>query len=352
MFNKNFLIESKRVGIGQKPFIVAELSANHNGSLERALKIVEAVATTGADAIKLQTYTAEGITIDSKNEEFVINDPKSLWYGANLFELYKKAYTPWEWHQPIFNRCRDLGLICFSSPFDESAVEFLQELKAPCYKIASFENTDKGLIEKMAATGKPLIMSTGVSKISELAETIENIADKGVTNLALLKCTSSYPANPEQSNIRTIPHMAQLFSLPVGLSDHTLGIGVALGSIALGACMIEKHVTLSRKDGGVDSAFSLEIDELKNLVVESERVWQGLGEVHYGLTKDEINSRKFKRSLYATEEIAAGEIFTSKNIRSIRPSNGLPTKFMPIFIGKTAKKKIAKGTPLSWDLIG
>lgn len=340
--------------IGQKntPFIIAEMSGNHNQSLKRALEIVEAAAKSGAHALKLQTYTADTMTLDIADREFFINDPDSLWKGKSLYELYKEAYTPWEWHKPIFDRCRELGLIYLSTPFDETAVDFLEELNVPCYKTASFENTDIPLIRKVAATGKPMIISTGMATIAELDETVRTVCEAGCRDLILLKCTSSYPATPENTNILTIPHMAKLFDCQVGLSDHTMGIGAAVASVALGATMIEKHFTLSRADGGVDSAFSMEPNEMHDLVAETERAWQALGKVSYGPTEKEKKSLIFRRSLYIVQDMKKGDILTKENLRVIRPGLGLPPKYYEILLGKRINRDIKCATAVSWDLVG
>ena len=290
MSKKEINIADRKIGLNHPPFIIAEMSGNHNQSLDRALAIVEAAAKSGAHAVKLQTYTADTMTLDIAEREFFINDPDSLWNGRSLYDLYKKAYTPWEWHNPIFDRCRELGLIYLSTPFDKTAVDFLEELNVPCYKIASFENTDIPLIRKVAATGKPMIISTGMATIAELDETVRTVREAGCRDLILLKCTSCYPATPENTNILTIPHMAKLFDCQVGLSDHTMDIGVAVASVVLGAIMIEKHFTLSRADGGVDSAFSMEPDEMGALVIETKKAWQALGKISYGVTKKEKKS--------------------------------------------------------------
>lgn len=334
-----------------QPFIVAEMSGNHNQSLERALEIVEAAAKTGAHALKLQTYTADTMTLDIKEGEFFIDDSKSLWQGKSLHDLYKQAYTPWEWHQPIFDRCRELGIICFSTPFDATAVDFLESLNVPCYKIASFENTDLPLIRKVASTGKPMIISTGMATVAELDETVRTAREAGCQDLILLKCTSTYPATPENSNILSIPHLRELFDVQVGLSDHTMGIGVAVASVALGATVIEKHFTLRRADGGVDSAFSMEPEEMAQLVVESERAWHALGKVQYGPVDAEKGSLVFRRSLYVAKDMKAGDIFTPENLRAVRPGLGLPPKYYDVFLGKSVRRELKKGTPLSWDLI-
>lgn len=334
-----------------KPFIVAEMSGNHNQSLERALEIVDAAAKAGAHGLKIQTYNADTMTLDIKEGEFLIEDPNSLWQGSSLYGLYQQAYTPWEWHQPIFARCKEHGMVGFSSPFDATAVDFLETLDVPCYKIASFENTDLPLIRKVASTGKPMIISTGMATIAELDEAVRAARAAGCQDLVLLKCTSTYPANPTNANILTIPHLRELFDVQVGLSDHTMGIGVAVASVALGATLIEKHFTLSRADGGVDSAFSMEPDELHQLVVETERAWQSLGQVSYGATNDEEKSVRFRRSLYVGQPMEAGEVFTAENLRIIRPGFGLAPKYFDDLIGKPVKKATSAGTPVTWDLI-
>lgn len=330
----------------QTPFIIAEMSGNHNQSLERALSIVQAAAEAGADAIKLQTYTADTMTLKGVVK---IEDKNSLWYGEELYNLYEKAHTPWEWHKPIFEKAKELGIMAFSSPFDATAVGFLEELNAPIYKIASFENTDHPLLKKVANTGKPVIMSTGVSRLSDITESVEVLRAAGCKDLTLLKCTSTYPATPENTNINTIPHLQKLFNCKVGLSDHTLGIGVAVASVALGATVIEKHFTLSRADGGVDSAFSLEPHELKALCEETKRAFLSLGEIQYGIQDVEKNSKVFKRSIYVAEDIKEGELFTAKNIRVIRPGHGLEPKYYEKLIGKRAQKSLERGTPLQFD---
>jgi len=344
-------IGQRIIGIGKKPFIVAEMSGNHNHSLKRALEIVEAAAAAGAEAIKLQTYTADTITLDVEDGDFFIDDEDNLWRGRSLYDLYKEAYTPWEWHEPIFKRCRELGLIAFSTPFDETAVDFLETLDVPCYKIASFELIDLPLIRKVAATGKPMIISTGMASVAEIDETVRGAKEAGCKDIILLKCTSSYPASPEDSNLLTIPHMQKLFNCPVGLSDHILGIGAALASVALGACMIEKHFTISRADGGVDSVFSMEPEEMRQLVIETERAWQALGQISYSPGEQESKSLKFRRSLYIAEDMAAGEVLTPENLRIVRPGYGLEPKYYDVVLGKKVNRAVTKGTPLSWDLI-
>lgn len=344
-------IADKFIGRNHVPFVIAEMSGNHNQSLERALEIVEAAARSGAHALKIQTYTPDTMTIDLDEREFHIGDPGSLWAGTSLYKLYGEAYTPWEWHKPIFDRCRELGIIGFSTPFDDTAVDFLESLDVPCYKIASFENTDLPLIRRVAATGKPLIISTGMATVAELDETVRAAREAGCKDLILLKCTSTYPATAENTNIATIPHLRELFGCEVGLSDHTMGVGVSVASVALGAAVIEKHFTLNRADGGVDSTFSMEPAEMAALVVESARAWQALGQVSYGATEKEKKSLVFRRSLYIVEDVKAGEMLTLRNVRAIRPGYGLPTKYLEQVLGRTARRDLARGTALGWELI-
>jgi pseudaminic acid synthase len=347
---KSIIIGDHPIGLDYPPFVIAEMSGNHNQSLERALDIVEAAAKTGAQALKIQTYTPDTMTIDLDEREFHISDPKSLWAGTSLYKLYAEAYTPWEWHKPIFDRARELGIIAFSTPFDDTAVEFLESLDVPCYKIASFENTDLPLIRSVAATGKPLIISTGMATVAELDETVSAAREAGCRDLILLKCTSTYPATAANTNILTIPHLRKLFGCEVGLSDHTMGVGVSVASVALGATVIEKHFTLSRADGGVDSSFSLEPAEMSQLVVEAERAWQALGQVSYGPTEAERKSLQFRRSLYVVQNLKAGDMLTRENVRAIRPGMGLPTKYLEQVLGKTVKQDVERGTALSWGL--
>jgi pseudaminic acid synthase len=344
-------ISDKSIGPDHPPFIIAEMSGNHNQSLERALAIVEAAARAGAHAIKLQTYTADTMTFDIAEGEFFIDDPNSLWKGHSLYELYKEAYTPWEWHEAIFARCRELGLVAFSTPFDESAVDFLETLDVPAYKIASFENTDLPLIRKVASTGKPLIISTGMATAAELDETVRAAREAGCKDLILLKCTSTYPASPENTNLYTLPHLRTLFDCQVGLSDHTMGVGVAVAAVALGATVIEKHVTLSRAEGGVDAAFSMEPAEFRMLVEETERAWQALGTVHYGPTEAEKPSLKHRRSLYISRDMKEGERLTREDVRAIRPGLGLPPKYLNYVLNRPVNRAVKKGTPLTWDLL-
>jgi pseudaminic acid synthase len=345
-------IANRHIGLEHPPFIIAEMSGNHNQSLDRALSIVDAAADVGAHALKLQTYTADTMTLDISEGEFFISDPNSLWSGKSLYQLYEEAHTPWEWHKPIFDRCSKRGLICFSTPFDETAVDFLESLDCPCYKIASFENTDLPLIRKVAATGKPMIISSGMATIAELDEAIRTARAAGCKDIILLKCTSTYPASPDNTNIVTIPHMRDLFDVQVGLSDHTMGIGVSVAAVALGATVIEKHFTIRRADGGVDSTFSLEPIELKHLVSETERAWQSIGNVSYGPTEEERTSLIFRRSLYIVMDMKAGEVFTQGNVRAIRPGYGLPPKFIDVLLRKCVNMDVKRGTPLSWDILG
>lgn len=345
-------IGGRQIGLGHAPFVIAEMSGNHNQSLERALAIVDAAAKSGAHALKLQTYTADTMTLDIEEGEFFISDPNVIWKGASLHKLYEQAYTPWEWHKPIFDRAKELGMLAFSTPFDESAVDFLESLDVPAYKIASFENTDLPLIRKVAATGKPMIISTGMASVAELDESVTAARKAGCKDLILLKCTSTYPATPENTNIRTIPHLRELFGTEVGLSDHTMGIGVAVASVALGATVIEKHFTLARADGGVDSAFSMEPAEMASLVVESERAWQALGRVTYGAASaQEEKSKIYRRSLYITRDLKAGEVLDASSVRAIRPGLGLAPKFIDMVMGKSVKRDVRRGTPISWDLL-
>lgn len=335
----------------KKPFIIAEMSGNHNHSLERALQIVDAAAESGVDALKLQTYTADTMTIDKSDGEFFIEDANSLWKGESLYSLYQKAYTPWEWHKAIFDRCKEKGIVCFSTPFDFTAVDFLEELDCPIYKIASFENIDIPLIKRVAQTGKPMIVSTGMASLSELDDLVRTAKENGCNDLTLLKCTSSYPATPEGTNLLTIPHMKELFKCNVGLSDHTLGIGSAVASVALGATVIEKHFTLSRADCGVDAAFSMEPAEMGQLVRECNNACEALGEVSYEMQEQEKKSVVFRRSLYIVDDMKAGDIITEKNMRSVRPGLGLSPKYYESLLGKQVISDVKRGTPLSWDLV-
>ena len=344
-------IEHREVSRSARPFVIAEMSGNHNQSLDRALEIVEAAAKTGAHALKIQTYTPDSMTIDLAEGDFFIADPDSLWKGTSLYQLYGQACTPYEWHAAIFERARQLGIIPFSTPFDAGAVDLLESLDAPLYKIASFENTDLPLIRRVAATGKPMIISTGMATVAELDEAVRAAREAGCRDLVLLKCTSTYPATPGNTNILTIPHLRELFGCEVGLSDHTMGIGVSVASVALGATVIEKHFTLRRADGGVDSSFSMEPAEMSALVVETERAWQSLGQVSYGPTEAEKKSLKFRRTLYVTVDLQPGDRLTPENLRAIRPGGGLPPKYLEVFMGQRVARAVKRGTPVGWDLL-
>lgn len=347
----NIRIGHHLIGPDHPPFIIAEMSGNHGHKLDKALQIVDAVAAAGAHALKLQTYTADTMTLDIREGDFFIDDPNSLWRGHSLYELYQKAHTPWEWHAPIFARARLHGLIAFSTPFDVSAVDFLEKLDTPCYKIASFENGDLPLIRQVAAAGKPLIMSTGTATLKELTEAVEAARSAGCRDLILLKCTSNYPADPTDANLQTLPHMKELFQCQVGLSDHTLGTAVAVASVALGARVIEKHVTLNRSDGDIDAAFSLEPVELAQLVRDTHAAWQALGQVSYQPSMKEMASRKHRRSLYVTADLKKGEVLTAQNVRAIRPGLGLSPKCLDEVLGRRVNNDVRRGTPLSWKMI-
>jgi len=339
-------ISGRTIGPGHPPFVVAEMSGNHNGDLDRALAIMEAAKDAGADAVKLQTYTADTITIDHDSPEFLIKG--GPWDGRRLYDLYQEAHTPWDWHEALFDKGRELGLIVFSSPFDETAVGFLEKLDCPAYKIASFEAVDLPLIACAAATGKPVIISTGMANQQEIDAAVCGARKNGAGGLALLHCVSAYPALPEEANLRTIPHMMANFEVAVGLSDHTPGIGVAVASVALGACFIEKHFTLSRDDGGPDAAFSLEPPGLETLTRECHAAWEALGDVCYERTPGEKSNALLRRSLYVVKDIAQGEAFTEENIRSIRPGHGLPPKHYGEILGRKAKHALARGAALQW----
>lgn len=345
-------IAGRPISAGSPPYVIAEMSGNHNQSLDRALQIVESAARAGAHALKLQTYTADTMTLDLREREFFISDPDSPWTGSSLYELYQQAHTPWEWHEPIMRRANELGMACFSTPFDATAVDFLESLSVPAYKIASFENTDLPLIRRVAATGKPIIISTGMASLAEIDEAVRAARGAGCRDLVLLKCTSNYPASPSNSNVLAIPHLRSLFDCEVGLSDHTMGIGAAIAAVAHGACVVEKHFTLSRSDGGVDSGFSLEPDELRQLVDEADRAWQSLGGVSFGYSAAEAGSLVFRRSVYVVRDIPEGEVLSAENLRCIRPGLGLPPKFYETLLGRRINKAVRKGTPMSWDLLG
>jgi pseudaminic acid synthase len=344
-------IGTRGIGRDHRPYLIAEMSGNHNQSLDRALEIVDAAASAGADAIKLQTYTADTMTLDVDAPGFVIEDPDSLWAGRRLHDLYAEAHTPWDWHPAIFERAAKRGLQCFSTPFDETAVDFLESLDVPAYKIASFEITDLPLIKKVASTGKPMIISTGMATLGEIDDAVREARGAGCTQLILLKCTSTYPASPENTNVVTIPHMREAFGCEIGLSDHTMGCGVAVAAVALGATVVEKHFTLRRADGGVDAAFSLEPHEFLQLRTECDRAWQGLGKVTYGGTQSEEKSRVFRRSLYIAKNMAAGDVLTPENVRIVRPGFGLPPKFFALMMGRKVNRPVKMGEPLQWDIL-
>ncbi|MCA8986742.1 MAG: pseudaminic acid synthase [Planctomycetaceae bacterium] len=351
MNTNTFSMAGRTIGSGNPVYIIAELSANHHHDLSRAEELMHAAKRAGADAVKLQTYTPDTLTIDSDQKWFQVG-AGTLWEGKNLYQLYGEACTPWEWHPRLFELAQKLELDCFSTPFDFSAVDFLEELKVPCYKIASFEIVDLALLKKIGATGKPVIMSTGMASLAEIEEAVSTLRSAGTDQLVLLKCTSSYPSLPEEMNLQTIPHLAAAFDVPVGLSDHTLGIAVPVTAVALGACVIEKHFTLSRNEKGPDSEFSLEPDEFREMVSAVRVAEKSLGKVNYTPTEREQASRVFRRSLFVVKEIAAGEPFTSENVRSIRPGHGLLPKYLPVIIGKRASRDLTRGTPLTWDDIG
>ncbi|GGC07631.1 sialic acid synthase [Marinobacterium zhoushanense] len=339
------------VGRGQRPFVIAELSGNHDQSLDKALALVDAAAQSGVQAVKLQTYTADTMTLDVDSGEFFIRDTDNLWQGQTLHQLYAKANTPWEWHAPIFERARQKGLIAFSTPFDATAVEFLETLDVPCYKIASFENNDLPLIRKVAKTGKPIILSTGMASVGELEEAVNCAREAGCKDLILLKCTSAYPAPVHEANLLTLPHMQALFGCAVGLSDHTLGLAVPITAVALGACVIEKHFVLDRNEGGVDAAFSLEPDELRQLVEQAGQAFDALGDICYGGSASEQPSKKYRRSLYIARDIKAGQRLSSEDIKCIRPGLGLAPKHWDQVIGRCVRDDVCKGTPLAWSLL-
>ena len=345
-------ILDREINSGHRPYLIAEMSGNHNQSLDRALAIVDAAAEHGADAIKLQTYTADTMTLNLRMPGFVIDDPKSLWAGRQLYELYEEAHTPWEWHAPIMERAAQHGVHCFSTPFDFSSVDFLESLNVPAYKIASFENTDLPLIRRVAATGKPLIMSTGMATAGEIDEAVRAAREAGCQDLVLLKCTSTYPATAANTNVSTIPHMRALFGCEVGLSDHTMGCGVSVAATALGATVIEKHFTLRRADGGVDSSFSMEPHELRQLREETERAMQAVGQVSYGPTAAEMKSLAFRRSLYIAQDLQAGDVLTRANLRCVRPGFGLAPKHLDSLLGQRIGQAVKAGTPMAWSLLG
>jgi len=346
----SILLNGRRIGPGCPVYIVAEISANHNQHFDQAVQLIHAAKEAGADAVKLQTYTADTLTIDCNNEYFRIGTG-TLWEGKNLFQLYGEAFTPWEWQPKLMEIAKGLKLDLFSTPFDATAVDFLEKIGVPAYKIASFEIVDLSLIQLVADTQKPIILSTGMATLAEIDEAVQTVREAGGTQLALLKCTSAYPALPDEMNLHTIPHLAEAFDVPVGLSDHTLDIAVPVAAVALGACIIEKHFTLSRADGGPDSAFSLEPQEFKTMVEAVRVVEKALGKVHYGVSAEESRSRVFRRSLFVVRDMKAGDVFTEENVRSIRPGYGLHTRYLTEVLGRVAGCDIKRGTPLSWELI-
>ena len=349
VFGLAFKLGEHTVGRGNPPLVVAEMSGNHNGSLARARAIIDAAAKAGAHAVKLQTYTADTMTLDLSEGEFRIDE--GPWAGRSLHALYEEAHTPWAWHAELFERCRDHGLVCFSTPFDATSVDFLEDLGAPCYKIASFENTDVRLVRKAASTGKPLIVSVGMATREEIELLVSTATGAGCDQLVLLQCTSAYPADATEANLRTMVNLGETLDVDVGLSDHTAGIGVSVASVALGACLIERHVTLDRADGGVDAAFSLEPSELAQLVLECRRAYHALGTVHYGPTPGELGSRQFRRSLYASDDISAGQALTQANMRAIRPGHGLGVRHYDTLLGRVVRRDVPRGTPIAWELL-
>ena len=348
---KPITIGDIQIGPGRAPFIIAEMSGNHGQSLDKAYRLIDAAAEAGAHAIKLQTYTPDTITLDCHEGEFFIEDPNSLWKGNSLYNLYKEAMTPWEWHEELFDYAKTKGLMAFSTPFDLTAVDFLETLDPPCYKVASFENTDHAILAAVAKTGKPVIVSTGMASQSEIAESVEVLRANGCEDLVLLKCTSNYPANPIDANLKTIPHLSELFDCQVGLSDHTLGVGVAVAAVALGATVIEKHFVLDRNGGEVDAEFSLEPYELKLLVEETARAAVAIGKVNYGATEREKASLVHRRSLYIAKDLKAGDVLNEDNLRSVRPGLGLAPKYLPLLLGKKVTRNVSKGTPMNWELL-
>jgi pseudaminic acid synthase len=343
-------IRGRQIGPGKPVYIVAELSANHNQDFEQAVQIIDAAKKAGADAVKLQTYTPDTMTLHCDREQFRIAGG-TLWDGRLLYDLYSEACTPWDWQPKLQRVANEIGLDLFSTPFDATAVDFLEQMDVPAHKVASFELVDIPLIRKIAATGKPLIMSTGMANGEEIEEAVKTAREAGATQIALLKCTSAYPASPDDMNLRTIPELARKFKVPVGLSDHTIGIAVPVAAVALGACIIEKHLTLLRSRGGPDSAFSLEPHEFKDMVDAVRVAERAMGEVHFGVSAQEASSRIFRRSLFVVQDVTQGQIFTADNVRSIRPAHGLHTRYLPEIIGKRASRDIQCGTPLTWELV-
>lgn len=346
-----FAIAGRDIGPDTAPYLIAEMSGNHNHDIDRAIAIIDAAADSGADAVKLQTYTADTMTLDVDAPDFRIEDEKSLWNGRNLYDLYTQAHTPWDWHGPLFEHAKSRGIQIFSTPFDPTSVDFLEDLGAPAYKVASFEMTDLRLIRKIAETGKPMIISTGMGSVAEVAQTVETARAAGAKDIIVLKCTSTYPATPANSHLATIPNMRDTFDCAIGLSDHTLGCGVAVAAVAMGAPLVEKHFTLRRADGGVDSAFSMEPVEWRMMREECDRAWQAMGEITYGGTKDEENSRIFRRSLYIAQDVKAGDELTPENMRIVRPGYGLEPKFYETLLGKRVARDAEKGTRVDWSLL-
>jgi len=344
--HNSMTIAGREIGPGRPTYIIAELSANHNQDFEQAAKLVQVAAESGADAIKLQTYTADTLTIDCDNEYFQIGEG-TIWAGRNLHDLYCEAFTPWEWQPRLKSLAEAAGLQCFSSPFDATAVDFLEEMNVPAHKVASFEIVDIPLLQKIGSTGKPVIMSTGMASLAEISEAMETLRNSGAGEIGLLKCVSSYPAPASAMNLRTIPHLAEAFGVPAGLSDHTLGITVPVASVALGATIIEKHFTLSRDTPGPDSQFSLEPDEFRAMVAAVRMAEQAVGQVHYGVSESEQKSRNFRRSLFVVADVKCGELLTSRNVRSIRPGNGLHPRYLSEVLGRVASRDLSRGTPLS-----
>jgi pseudaminic acid synthase len=348
--NSGIAIKKNQIGPGHPVYIVAEISANHNQNFDQALELVRTAKDAGANAVKIQTYTPDTMTLDCENEIFTIGKG-TIWEGRTLYDLYSEAYTPWEWHAPLKKYANEIGLDFFSTPFDITAVEFLEKIHVPAYKIASFELVDIPLIQTVAKTQKPVILSTGMASVSEIYDAVQTVRNEGNRNIMLLKCTSAYPALPDEMNLKTIPHMSELFDVPVGVSDHTLGISIPVAAVALGACVVEKHFTLSRSIPGPDSAFSLEPDELATMVCAIRETERALGKISYAITETEKNSRLFRRSLFVVKNLKKGEIFTTENIKSIRPGHGLAPKNLYRIIGKRANQNLKRGTPLKWDLI-
>lgn len=344
------VIDGREIGLSKRPYIIAEMSANHSGSIETAQRIIDAARGAGADAVKIQTFTPDTITLDCDHDEFLIRG--GPWDGRTLHDLYREAHMPWEWHAPLFEYARRCGITLFSSPFDSTAVDLLEDLNAPAYKIASFEAIDLPLIKYVASTGKPMIISTGMASLAEIDDAVGTAREAGCRDLVLLKCTSTYPATPENTNVLTIPHLRASFGCEVGLSDHTMGVGASVAAVAHGATVIEKHFTLSRADGGVDSSFSLEPDELRALAIETERAWQSLGSVKYGPTEAEQKSLVYRRSIYVAEDLRAGDVLNARNLRCVRPGRGLPPKYFEMVLGRRVNRDVKKGTPMAWELIG